>query len=45
MPRRAPLPQLAVVLAYACAALVFTWPLAAHLNTAFTGDPGGDTSV
>ena len=38
-------PRLVVVLGYVCAAVLFTWPLALHLGTAFTGDPGGDTGV
>lgn len=38
-------PRLAVVVGYVIAALVFTWPLATHLSTHLTGDPGGDTGV
>ena len=38
-------PRLAVVVGYCLAAIVFTWPLALHLGTAFTGDPSGDTGV
>jgi hypothetical protein len=37
--------RIAVVVAYACLALAFTWPLPLHLGTALTGDPGGDTGV
>jgi hypothetical protein len=43
--RRVRASQLAVVLGYVLAAVVFTWPLALHLSTHFTGDPGGDTGV
>src|SRR5829696_1683258 len=42
---RAVAPRLAVVLGYVLATLVFTWPLALHLDTHFTGEPGGDTGV
>lgn len=35
----------AAVGAYALLAVVFSWPLAAHLTTHLTGDPGGDTGV
>jgi hypothetical protein len=38
-------PRLAVVAGYVVAALIFTWPLALHLSTHLTGDPGGDTGV
>jgi len=38
-------PRLAVVLGYALATIAFTWPLAAHISTHLTGDPGGDTGV
>src|SRR5262245_41657279 len=38
-------PRLAVLLGYALAAIAFTWPLATHLSTHLTGDPGGDTGV
>jgi hypothetical protein len=34
-----------VVLAYAVVAVVFTWPLALHLDTQLTGGIGGDTGV
>ncbi|MBI3048036.1 MAG: hypothetical protein HYY76_06960 [Acidobacteria bacterium] len=30
---------------YAAAAVVFSWPLAAHIGTHFTGSPAGDTGV
>src|SRR5262245_12187325 len=30
---------------YLAVAVVFTWPLALHLNSAFPGDPAGDTGV
>jgi hypothetical protein len=33
------------VLAYAVAALLFTWPLCVHLTTHLTGSPEGDTGV
>ncbi len=33
------------VTAYALVAIVFTWPLAAHLGTHLTGSPAGDTGV
>jgi len=33
------------VLAYAVAALLFTWPLCLHLKTHLTGSPAGDTGV
>ena len=45
MPRRSWSPRLGVVFGYLCAAIVFTWPLALHMGSAFTGDPGGDTGV
>ncbi len=35
----------AVVAGYVLIAVVFTWPLAQHLGTDLTGDPGGDTGV
>lgn len=35
----------AVVSGYVCAAIVFTWPLVLRLDSAFTGDPGGDTGI
>ncbi|MCA1586741.1 MAG: hypothetical protein LC791_18870, partial [Acidobacteria bacterium] len=38
-------PRLGVVLGYVTVALLFTWPLPAHVGTALTGDPGGDTGV
>jgi hypothetical protein len=38
-------PRVAVVVGYCLAAIAFTWPLALHLGTAFTGDPAGDTGV
>jgi hypothetical protein len=37
--------HLAVVIGYLAIALVFSWPLALHLGTAFTGPPDGDTGV
>jgi hypothetical protein len=45
MSRRAWSPRLGVVFGYVCAAVVFTWPLALQMGSAFTGDPGGDTGV
>lgn len=42
---RANAPRLAVVLGYVLATLAFSWPLVLHLDTHFTGDPGGDTGV
>ncbi|MGD9904683.1 MAG: hypothetical protein AB7U83_14565 [Vicinamibacterales bacterium] len=33
------------MLGYVLVAVAFSWPLAAHLGTHFTGDPGGDTGV
>ncbi len=38
-------PRLGVALGYVAVAIVFTWPLALHLGTRLTGDPGGDTGV
>ncbi|HEX6163424.1 MAG TPA: hypothetical protein VFZ31_08665, partial [Vicinamibacterales bacterium] len=38
-------PQLAVFLGYVLAAVAFSWPLALHLGSHLTGDPGGDTGV
>ena len=35
----------AAVLGYVCVAVAFSWPLALHVSTHFTGDPGGDTGV
>ena len=35
----------AALLGYLCVALVFTWPLPAHMSDAFPGDPSGDTGV
>ena len=37
--------HLFVLLGYAVVAIVFTWPLTAHLGTALTGPPTGDTGV
>ena len=37
--------HLAAVVGYVCVAVAFSWPLALHLSTHFTGDPGGDTGV
>ncbi len=34
-----------VLLAYAALAVLFSWPLATHLQTHLTGVPGGDTGV
>src|SRR5215207_8983421 len=34
-----------VLLGYAAAAVIFSWPLPLHLGTALTGGPGGDTGV
>jgi hypothetical protein len=34
-----------VLLGYAAAALLFSWPLPLHLGTMLTGGPGGDTGV
>jgi hypothetical protein len=38
-------PRLGVAAGYGSLAVLFTWPLAAHLGTRLTGDPGGDTGV
>ena len=38
-------PRLGVALGYVAVAIIFTWPLALHLGTRLTGDPGGDTGV
>jgi hypothetical protein len=35
----------AIFVGFLLVAIVATWPLAAHLSTAFTGDPAGDTGV
>lgn len=43
--QRATLARAAIVVGYVLAALIFTWPLASHLSTHLTGDPGGDTGV
>src|SRR5262245_18536542 len=45
MPRLEWSARVAIVLGYVCAAVVFTWPLALYMGSAFTGDPGGDTGV
>ena len=37
--------HLTAALAYAAVAVVFTWPLAAHLDSRLTGGTGGDTGV
>lgn len=37
--------RVGVVFGYLLVAIAFTWPLALHMGTAFTGDPGGDTGV
>lgn len=42
---RAWAPHAAVLAAYAAAAIIFSWPLALHLDTHLTGSPGGDTGV
>jgi hypothetical protein len=38
-------PRIAVVLGYVCLALAFSWPLPRHLDSALTGNVGGDTGV
>jgi hypothetical protein len=38
-------PGIAVVVGYVCVALAFAWPLPLFLDSAFTGNPGGDTGV
>ena len=43
--RRAIAPSIGVFLGYVAVAIAFTWPLAGHLGTHLTGDPGGDTGV
>jgi len=43
--RRPWLAHAVVLLGYAAAALVFSWPLPLHLGTMLTGGPGGDTGV
>ena len=43
--RRAIAPTIGVFLGYVVVAIAFTWPLAGHLGTHLTGDPGGDTGV
>jgi hypothetical protein len=35
----------AIFVGYLLVAIIATWPLVAHLSTAFTGDPSGDTGV
>ena len=45
MLQRACFPRVGVVLGYVLVAVAFAWPLPLHLDTAFTGDPGGDTGV
>ena len=35
----------AIFAGFLLVAIVATWPLALHLSSAFTGDPGGDTGV
>jgi hypothetical protein len=37
--------HLVALIGYLAIAVAFTWPLALHLNTAFPGDPAGDTGV
>jgi len=43
--RRAIAPTIGVFLGYVVVAIAFTWPLAGHMGTHLTGDPGGDTGV
>ena len=43
--RRAIAPSIGVLLGYLAVAIAFTWPLAGHMGTHLTGDPGGDTGV
>jgi len=38
-------PHLAALLGYLGIAVLFTWPLSLHLDSAFPGDPAGDTGV
>jgi hypothetical protein len=38
-------PHVYALIAFALAAVAFTWPLATHLTTDLTGPPGGDTGV
>src|SRR5688572_4384136 len=45
MPARALRVHLAALLGYTCVALLFAWPLPAHLSTALPGDAAGDTGV
>src|SRR5215211_7953670 len=45
VPPRTTTARLCVLAAYAAVAVVFTWPLAAHLGTRFTGPVTGDTGV
>ena len=45
MSRPAWFSHLAAVFGYVCVAVAFSWPLALHVSTHFTGDPGGDTGV
>src|SRR5215216_6528859 len=42
---RATAGRLGVLVAYAAVAVIFTWPLAAHLATQLTGPVTGDTAV
>lgn len=37
--------HVAALLGYLCVALLFAWPLPAHMSEAFPGDPSGDTGV
>src|SRR6476661_1139094 len=45
MPATWPRVQLAALLGYVCVALLFAWPLPAHVSESFPGDPAGDTGV
>ena len=45
MPNRSWRLHAAAAIAYAAVAIVFTWPLAANLDTRLTGGTGGDTGV
>ncbi len=40
-----PAPHALALVLYALTAIVFTWPLAAHLSTHLPGDPAGDTGI
>ncbi|MCX6538444.1 MAG: hypothetical protein NT151_05850 [Acidobacteria bacterium] len=45
LPRRAWYRRILPLVGYMVVALVFTWPLPAHLGTHLTGSPSGDTGV